>query len=194
MPGSFTPPVISFTFSPSFSLFRRNSWWWDKCNSNNNKKKKNSLKWTYPLIMQNTLTSFCCCCSLLVLIEYHTVYTQHGHKSHWKPPLTPFNWLFFFLFLQRKRKERFQMKSISVPDYLILSQVKSKKRWQADKWMARKKITTVPCNKDFEQSKYIVCFYVKDIPSFTHPKKTTQRNRSLHKVQSSREQIAKLHW
>lgn len=38
------------------------------------------------------------------------------------------------------KKERFQTKSISVPAYLILSQVKSKKRWQADKWMARKKM------------------------------------------------------
>lgn len=122
--------ISFFHFCPSFHSSEEKSIAWGKCN---NSKKKNSLKCTYPLAMQNTFPSFCCCCPLLVAIEYHEVYTQHSHESYWKSPslhLTDF----FFL---KKEKRVISYKVSSVPEYLILSQVKSKKRWQTDKSMAK---------------------------------------------------------
>lgn len=137
------PSLISFFyFCPSFHSFKEKSIAWGK--RNNHHKKKDSLKCTYPLAMQNTFPSCSCCCPLLVVIEYHKVHTQHSHESYWKSPSlhsTDFCCCFFL----KKEKRVISYKVNSVPEYLILSQVKSKKRWQTDKSMAKgeKKTATV---------------------------------------------------
>lgn len=126
-PGSFAPLLfLSFTFSLSFSLF---SGWMHGGGVNVAKKKKNPQKTTttknpppppphkqqqqqkpkpvesgHILWLCKILWTSFCCCSLLVLIEYHKVYTRHGHKSHWKPPLTPLSDLFFFFFVKKEER------------------------------------------------------------------------------------------